>query len=78
MTDSPAPQGITVSSNQVHRNPLFVHASPPFDFHLTAGSPARNAGVSLTSVPNDFDGRPRPRGQRFDLGAYQYAKPQKP
>ena len=37
------------------------------DYHLSAGSPARDA---VNAGPaTDFEGDPRPRGSRFDLGA---------
>lgn len=54
-------------------DPAFVNAvSPPFDFHLAAGSPAIGAGAPVASVPVDFDGVTRPSGNAPDLGAYQY------
>ena len=37
------------------------------DYHLAAGSPARDAVD--TGPPTDFEGEKRPRGARFDLGA---------
>ncbi|HEY1016185.1 MAG TPA: right-handed parallel beta-helix repeat-containing protein, partial [Herpetosiphonaceae bacterium] len=39
------------------------------DFHLTAASPALNRGQSLSLVPQDFDGQPRPSGPAADIGA---------
>jgi hypothetical protein len=52
-------------------NPQFVNAAAG-DFHLQAGSPAINAGVPVSGITTDMDQTPRPRGGRFDLGAYQY------
>ncbi len=43
------------------------------DYHLAAGSPAIDSGVTLLDVPTDLDGRPRPAGVAFDIGAYEYS-----
>ncbi|MCI0396954.1 MAG: right-handed parallel beta-helix repeat-containing protein [Chloroflexi bacterium] len=43
------------------------------DYHLYDASPARDAGVALPDVPEDLDGRPRPVGPAFDIGAYEFA-----
>jgi hypothetical protein len=55
-------------------DPKFV-APKTFDFHLAAGSPARNAGVNLplsTIGLFDFAGKPRKSTQgKVDIGAYQ-------
>jgi hypothetical protein len=42
------------------------------DFHLQDGSPAIDAGVVLSSVPRDFDGRRRPVGTTYDHGAFEH------
>lgn len=42
------------------------------DWHLTAGSAAIDRGVTLPAVPKDYDGRTRPRGAAYDLGAFEY------
>lgn len=46
------------------------------DFHLTAGSPAANRGQTLSLVPQDFDGQPRPSGPAADIGADELAAAQ--
>jgi hypothetical protein len=56
-------------SNNLTSDPNFVSSS---DFHLTSGSPARDAGTSLPEVPCDFDGNGRPAGSAYDIGAYEY------
>ena len=64
--------GTTVQSNNlVDVNPLFVNAAT-FDFHLLAGSPAINAGTTLSDVPTAFDGTTRPQGAAYDIGAFEY------
>lgn len=64
--------GTTQSNNLVSSNPLFVNVGAG-DFHLQAGSPARDAGVVLSEVPRDFDNGVRPVGTAYDIGAYEYA-----
>ena len=43
------------------------------DYHLVSGSDAIDAGRPLpTIVLDDFDGVSRPRGQAYDVGAYEF------
>jgi hypothetical protein len=42
------------------------------DYHLTANSPARDAGVIRADVPADRDGTTRPLGPTSDIGAYEF------
>jgi hypothetical protein len=42
------------------------------DFHLTASSPARDAGWAAGCPAVDKDGTPRPQGTRCDIGAYEF------
>jgi peptidoglycan hydrolase-like protein with peptidoglycan-binding domain len=42
------------------------------DYHLKAGSPAIDAGISIPSVTVDVDGRSRPQGKGTDIGAYEF------
>jgi hypothetical protein len=52
--------------------PMFVNPWAG-DYHLQAGSPARNAGLDVsTYLTTDFDGAPRNDGA-FDIGAFEYA-----
>lgn len=41
------------------------------DFHLGVFSPARDAGVADSAPEHDIEGRPRPQGRGYDLGAYE-------
>jgi parallel beta-helix repeat protein len=49
---------------------LFVNANGG-DYHLPSGSPAVDAGQTLASVTVDLEGRPRPQGTAYDVGAYE-------
>src|SRR5512143_387828 len=43
------------------------------NYHLSATSPAINRGQALVNVPDDIEGRLRPVGATWDLGAYEGA-----
>ncbi len=45
-----------------------------YDLHLTADSPAIDAGSSLEAPPEDHDGVPRPQGAAVDMGAYEWTE----
>ncbi len=47
-------------------------ATPP-DLHISAGSPALDIGVTLTSFAIDIDADARPQGASWDLGADELA-----
>ena len=51
-----------------------VLADPLLDatYHLTSGSPARDAGAVVSDVTVDYDGGPRPVGG-YDIGADEIA-----
>jgi len=61
----------TTLSHNLTTDSKFVNPAAG-DFHLTSGSPAIDAGVSLADVPTDFDGTPRPQGSGYDMGAYEF------
>jgi hypothetical protein len=63
------PRGMTLVENRTSTDPLFVNA--PRDFHLRTGSPAIDKARPQPDVAVDFDGTPRPRGIRADIGAYE-------
>jgi hypothetical protein len=73
MTDArrpSTPRGMTLTSNQLERDALFVNAGA-FDFRPRATSPAVDAGQTLLRVSRDFDGRTRPSGAGYDIGAFE-------
>jgi hypothetical protein len=49
---------------------LFVDAAAN-DYRLKSGSPAINAGTTLTDVPTDIVGVKRPQGGAYDIGCYE-------
>src|SRR5262249_297970 len=63
---------LTPADNMEKTDPKFADPAA-FDFHLRSGSPAVDAGIALSGVATDYDGRVRPRGGRVDIGAYEYA-----
>ena len=64
------PSGMSLQSNLLNTNPLFVSA--PSNFRLQSTSPAINAGEALASVTVDHDGNSRPFGGAWDIGAFEY------
>jgi hypothetical protein len=69
-----ATSGLTIKGNLEKTDPKFVDPAA-FDFHLRSDSPAIDAGLALSGVADDYDGRARPRGGRVDIGAYEYSDP---
>jgi hypothetical protein len=64
--------GLILADNLEKTDPKFADPAA-FDFHLRSDSPAIDAGIALSGVGADYDGRVRPRGGRVDIGAYEYA-----
>src|SRR5690242_3260393 len=54
----------------VDASALFV--APPFDLHLVPGAAAIDTGSPDLAPTIDVEGRPRPQGAGFDLGAYEF------
>jgi hypothetical protein len=67
--------GDLISNNLQGTNPLFVNASPvtAADFQLQSGSPARDAGISTSSVfTTDIGGNQRIQNGVQDEGAWEF------
>jgi parallel beta helix pectate lyase-like protein/uncharacterized protein DUF1565 len=63
------PKGVTFSGNWENTDAKLVSGS---DLRLQPDSPAIDVGLSLPEVGHDADGRSRPRGRGYDLGAYEH------
>ncbi len=61
----------TLEANLVDVDPLFAQIASQ-DYHLTASSPAIDTGVAVAAVAADYDGTPRPQGNGFDIGAFEF------
>jgi hypothetical protein len=59
---------LIATAAQLFVNPVAVGG----DYHLRSTSPAINAGTSSFAPALDLDGRPRPIGAAFDIGAYEW------
>lgn len=75
---SPSGFSLTSTGNIVNTDPKLVSAGSSVmdnpsvpDAHLTSGSPAIKAGLTLAAVPVDFAGTPRISGA-YDMGSYAY------
>jgi parallel beta-helix repeat protein len=53
-------------------NPMFVNPAEG-SFRLQAVSPLINKGITLSMVKVDFDGKARPQGSAYDIGAYEWS-----
>jgi hypothetical protein len=60
----------TVSHN-LTTDPRFVNSSAG-DFTLQSSSTARDAGVTIPSVADDYSHIARPWGSGYDIGAHEY------
>jgi hypothetical protein len=61
----------TISNNLQDTDPKFANADAS-DFHILTGSPAIDAGTTLSVIIDDFARVPRPQGLQYDIGAYEY------
>lgn len=62
--------GYSLGTGEKEVDPLFVDLANT-NFHLTAASPAIDAGQNLGLTP-DYDGNPVPFGNATDIGVYEY------
>lgn len=56
----------------VSSDPSFISAWPSADLHLNEGSPGIDVGVAMAGLFIDLEGKPRPSGDGYDIGAYEY------
>lgn len=68
--EDPSRGPITKGRDYVEGDPLFVN--PQGDFHLRSGSPAIDRGSAEGAPQVDYDGRRRPQGSGYDIGAFEY------
>lgn len=67
-----APAACATASNQTVSSALLKNtSSEPYDFHLGAGSPAIDKGVTLSEAAKDADSVARPQGTAYDAGAFE-------
>jgi len=62
---------LPAGTGNIVANPQYVNQATG-DYHLQATSPCVDVGVASTAPNSDFDGAPRPQGNGFDIGAYEY------
>ena len=68
---TPSVSGVTFVGNMANTDPRLVSPSSA-DFHLLAGSPAIDKGITLLSVLRDLEGVLRPQGLGYDIGACEF------
>ncbi|MCK9462990.1 MAG: right-handed parallel beta-helix repeat-containing protein, partial [Proteobacteria bacterium] len=57
--------------NNISEDPVFVGGSP-YDLHLQGTSPCIDEGTAAGAPAVDLDGDPRPTGDGYDMGAYEF------
>lgn len=62
---------LTGAAKNLSADPKFV--SFPTDLHLSSTSPCIDSGTSEGAPATDGDGNPRPAGNGFDIGAYEFS-----
>ena len=60
-----------VLNNQINIVAANIFWNVTNDFRLINGCSLRNAGVTVSGVTNDFDGRARPQAKTPDIGVYE-------
>jgi hypothetical protein len=71
IADSGGGTGLTLSNNRENTDPGMVDPAS-YNFRLQAGSLAIDSGA-VVPVSTDHEGRPRPQGGGYDIGAYEYS-----
>ncbi len=70
---APSVSGVRFVGNIENTDPKLVNPAG-FDFHPQSGSSAIGVAAALALVSNDFDGKSRPQGAGYDIGAYQFRR----
>lgn len=65
-------EGEITGTDSIHADPLFVNTAT-HDYHLSASSPAIDKGSASKAPAFDFDGRSRPQGAGWDIGAFEWS-----
>ena len=71
IADSGVGTGLNLINNRENTDPAMVDPAS-YDFHLQASSLAIDSGA-VVPVSTDHEGRPRPQGGGYDIGAYEYS-----
>ena len=61
---------ISIAKGNISADPEY--ATYPRDLHLTAPSPCIDQGTSDQAPPSDVEGKARPAGAGYDIGAYEH------
>jgi hypothetical protein len=58
---------------ETKQDPNSIHSDPVMNSDLTlqASSPCIDAGITLSTVTDDFNGTARPQGKAYDIGAFE-------
>jgi hypothetical protein len=62
--------GPSQTTGNINADPQFVNLAN-YNYHVQSTSPAIQAGLSISSLLNSFDGIARPQTVAYDIGAYQ-------
>jgi hypothetical protein len=57
--------------NAVEESPVFIDVAKA-DFHLRIDSPAINNGTETNAPLKDYENKPRPIDNIWDIGAYEF------
>ena len=73
-TSSQTDSAVSFSDHSVTgSDPLLVNAgsTTPTDYAITSSSPAKDVGVTVSEVTDDYSGTARPQGGAYDIGAFE-------
>jgi hypothetical protein len=77
---SATPSGLNFTGNLPNTDPQLVNpgnstidSTVMVNANLTSGSPAIDAGLTISDVTNDYAGTSRPQGSAYDIGALEFA-----